>query len=193
MSKKSEISEAVGQFKVVPHENENSGVELPNGLIKMPDGSVLINPNGKRRPQRKAPVAVVEPEPEPQVVPTVKGKKKSSPAPAVPPAPRAFLLNMQLPGYGVVPTQYRHVYRGRGLLVLGVGRQSFVPQKATMDSASGIVGTIQFSEYPGCKFIWTGLEFEDDGGVRCLVLVELVGKTQQETEEIEDDDEEEQQ
>lgn len=81
-------------------------------------------------------------------------------------------VRLVLPGVGVVPSQYHHVYSEGSVVVLGATDLSYVPVVATQVDDQ-IVGAFEFQDKPGVKYIYSGMKFRDADDVTNLIIHEL--------------------
>lgn len=202
-----ELKEQLGG-KVIPHKGMDSGSITSTGLVR--NGSVLVIPpvdtnsgfnamhdsaDVLSETERRAcrvddAMEVIEANaPVPQRQPKRKvSKANRKRTQAQDTEPESVLLTLELPGVGRIPSQYTHVHKGEGVLVLGMSRFSYCPARAA-SSDSGITGLVNVD---GNTYAFMGLEFRDSTGTRNVILVEL--PKQEETinqqEDLEDDDEE---
>ena len=77
----------------------------------------------------------------------------------------AINITVTVPNFGVIPSQYKHAYTGKGVLVLGMSELSYEPAVATTQ--------VSFSIKPDALFVNTGYSFVDSSGVRNLILLEV--------------------
>ena len=171
--------------KIEDQPGESTGERLANGLIKTSKG-LVIPPGGFRR-STGVNTAKVEAElehlREQQVQPkrkAVKGRKSTYvEEQPVAPKPEVKLVHIQVEGFGEIPSQYTHVYKGAGVLVLGMNNFSYTPPKA-QKTTQGVTGVLSLTDDPYTRYVYTGFEFRDNTGERNIVLLQLPQEKQQE-------------
>ena len=99
-----------------------------------------------------------------------------------------------VPGIGPVPTQYTHIWRGDGTVVLGLTDMSFVPPYEYDESTGWRQVSFEFD--PGVNYVNTNIRFKDDAGVENLLMLRVPAEPKEEAEDVKieetsyDDDEE---
>lgn len=202
-----ELKEQLGG-KVIPHKGMDSGSVTSTGLVR--NGSVLVIPpvdtnsgfsamhasaDVLSEPERKAcqvdaAMEMIESRaPAASSRPRNKPSRKRARSQEQEQQPDSVVLSLELPGVGRIPSQYTHVHRGEGVIVLGMSRLSYCPARAASGD-SGITGLVTVD---GRSYAFLGLEFRDSSGTRNVILVEVPKQEdneQQQQEDTEDDDEE---
>ena len=177
-------AEAVSQLgaRIVEHDGLGPGIRLANGALKTGHGIVippssepagtksgrLDGEEGSETTQVEAPVV---PQAEPAAARRGRRKvvAKEKPTESLAAAPAAVRVEVEVAGFGRIPTQYAHVYPGTGMLVLGLTELSFVPAVADT-SDMRLVG---FSVAPGRKYAYCGNRFTDRDGITNIVMIEI--------------------
>lgn len=165
-------------------DDQPTGERTPSGLIRGPEGT-LMPPASKAalRNPRQEQAAPQEPVPE---APPAKGRKRKQAPPVQATAPEPLVrMKVTVPGLGTVPTEYRHMWTGRGVVVLGLTDMSYMPPAGTVDDEGNVSGVIELSSLPGERLVYSGEDFYD-GSCRNLVMLRLGSKRK---EVSEDDDE----
>ena len=110
-----------------------------------------------------------DPEPEPP-----KQKKASRTKAQAQPAPSPKLVDVQveLAGFGTVPTKYTAFDEGAGCLRIEVCDQSWIPPRAERDDDGRLTGGFSFASLPGKTWFNVGLEFRDRIGKRNIILIQ---------------------
>lgn len=85
--------------------------------------------------------------------------------------PEKVSVQVDLPGFGSVPTKYTAFDVGDGCLRLEICDESWIPPRAQRDNDLKIVGEFAFTNIPDKKWLNIGLEFESKGR-RNIVLIE---------------------
>ena len=85
-------------------------------------------------------------------------------------------VQVELPGFGSVPTKYTAFDVGDGCLRLEICDESWIPPRAQRDNDLKIVGEFAFTNIPDKKWLNIGLEFESKGR-RNIVLIEANGSS----------------
>lgn len=105
-------------------------------------------------------------------------RRRSSARKQAPAVQDTVTVGIVLENAGKIPAQYAHVYRGQGLLVLGMCAMSYEPQRLTMqDGAYG--GVFELEQYPGERYGYTGNEFTDKDGVRNILAFRIPEKNKE--------------
>lgn len=205
--------------EIIPHKEQFGGEEqTPTGLIRTGKGFIIPPSENQGTDLKTGPLTSLTPSEQAlfphlrqQVVPEsmnlspvlpaqtpVKRSRRKKAEAQVPVQPQLKATRILIPGVGELPTQYAHVWRGNKVAVLGITPLSYVPAEY---KEGGVQGMLSFSDKPSVQYVYLGAWFDDDSGVRNLVLVELPGtgapeqeddETDSEDEEYEDDDDEEQ-
>lgn len=180
---------------VVPHENQSEGYLTETGMIKT-RGGLIIPPStsyGGGNDTRTGVPDELTPEerhayhldskraPEQSVKRTRKSKTKTE----APSEPTGETVTVSIPGMGSIPTQYAHIWKGKDILVLGLGKLSYVPSVGGMSEDDTIVGSITISGQSG-RFVYAGTDFVDGSGIRNIILM----RVPEEEEETYDDGQE---
>ena len=85
--------------------------------------------------------------------------------------PEKVSVQVDLPGFGSVPTKYTDFDVGEGCLRLGICDESWIPPRAERDNAGNLTGAFTFVSLPERKWLNIGLEFTSKGR-RNIVLIE---------------------
>ena len=80
------------------------------------------------------------------------------------------MLRFNIPGIGVIPSSYANVWRGPGIVVLGLVEMSYVPTQASVNEAGDITGIV---ELDNVKYVYLGNYFTTDDGVKNLILMRV--------------------
>ena len=156
-----------------------SGTVTKTGLLKS-GNSLVIAPVEPAEPREQ----FLEEEPPAAPEPPVKrgrGRRKPDPVPVPePPRKRHIMLRFNIPGIGVIPSSYANVWRGPGIVVLGLVELSYIPTQAAVNEAGDITGIV---ELDNVKYVYLGNYFTTDDGVKNLILMRVP-----ETREEDDDD-----
>lgn len=114
-----------------------------------------------------APSADAPAKPKPARRRTVAAKK-----PAEPVVAETVTVGIVLENAGKIPSQYVHVHRGNGVLVLGMCELSYEPQRLAVSNGA-YSGVFELEQYPGERYGYTGNEFTDSNGVRNILAFRL--------------------
>lgn len=166
--------------RVIAHEDVGPGIQLENGAIKTALGLIVqpsTEPGGTRSGKllsEEQPQSVHAPVEEPAQQPERRGRKRAQKTtqeirPEAAPARQLIRVDVEVEGFGTVPTQYSHVYPGVGLLILGLSEVSFIPAQYDA-TAKRLVG---FSTVPGRKYAYLGNKFTDSSGIVNIVMIEM--------------------
>lgn len=85
--------------------------------------------------------------------------------------PEKVSVQVDLPGFGSVPTKYTDFDVGEGCLRLGICEESWIPPRAERDDDGKLIGEFTFVSLPDRKWLNIGLEFTSKGR-RNIVLIE---------------------
>ena len=96
-------------------------------------------------------------------------RKKAEPA--AKPQDTKISVQVDLPGFGSVPTKYTDFDVGDGCLRLGICEESWIPPRAERDDDGKLAGGFAFVSLPDRKWLNIGLEFTSKGR-RNIVLIE---------------------
>ena len=154
------------------------------GLVRVSDG-VLMPPLRKPGARFDRPIAP-EPEPEPAQPPSRSRRRKAQPEPVPVQEERSVKVKVTVEGLGVVPSEYRHIWTGRGVVVLGLTDMSYLPPVGMVDEDGSVTGAVELSVLPGERLVFSGQDF-NDGKCKNLIMLRL-GRG----EEDDDDDEQDQ-
>ena len=182
MSITQEARDALGA-KVVGHTDVRATVELPSGLIKTDQRhTVSAKPSTIQGDTRCGAIMATQPDDD-----TDAQQEEQQLQEAAEPAPRprrksrsrkqdqqddSVAVNVTMPGFGTVPTSYRHFDVGAGVLRIGISGQSWIPAPASRNEDGSFTNVLTFDRAPGRRYVHVGLEFVH-AGVRSLVLVEI--------------------
>lgn len=146
----------------------SSGTVTKTGLLKS-GSSLVITPVEQTEPRGQ----FLEEEPTTAEPPAKKGRgrRKADPVPVPePPKKRSVMLRFNIPGIGVIPSSYANVWRGPGIVVLGLVEMSYVPTQASVNEAGDITGIV---ELENVKYVYLGNYFTTDDGVKNLILMRV--------------------
>lgn len=165
--------------RVIDHDELGPGIQLENGGVKTAHGIVIpvSQVQGGTKTGNLDGQVAVEPTAQQEQVQTAstherKGRKKTNrEQPAQVPLVTSQLtrVDVEVEGFGTIPTQYRHVYPGVGVLVLGLSDVSFVPAQADTEN----LRLVSFNTVPGRKYAYLGTKFTDKEGVVNIIMVEM--------------------
>jgi len=110
--------------------------------------------------------------------PAKPSRKRSSARKQAPAEQDTVTVGIVLENAGKIPAQYAHVYRGQGLLVLGMCAMSYEPQRLTVQDGS-YGGVFELEQYPGERYGYTGNEFTDKDGVRNILAFRIPEKNKE--------------
>ena len=183
--------------RIDKHDDENIGERTSVG-VRLPNGGVVVSPgthvNANTQPlvsvyaddkgniiRRDAPV-----QHQSQSAPAKRSKRRKSSEEVAEPAPqpaRIVKMNIDVQGFGTIPSVYRHCWHGDGVIVLGLDEMSYRPPRL-QSSAEGLQGIVTLSGISGS---WgnTGLSFKDDDGIESVILIRVPEEEQEETEDDE--------
>lgn len=156
-----ERAEAVGA-KI--EAREGAGVKVFSG-IRTSEG--IIVPSSRDESDAKKKSSEPVPVPAQDIAP---GPANPQAAPAQVPAPTTVTVTFRWPAFGEIPGQYRHMYSGDRVVILGVIEQlSFIPQQETYGNPC----RFELLDFPGKEFAYMGLNFIDANGTKNLILLEV--------------------
>lgn len=151
------------------------GPLTPTGMTKGPRGTIIVNPStSSPRTAKTGPLVdpegqVIQNQPQQMEQPVKKGRKrKQESAPAPKPLVKATVIVNGMS----IPTQYAHINKGNGVLVLWLTEFSFVPQPAMKDADGNITNKVQLEGYEG-EWANLGQMFTDRDGTRCMLLWQM--------------------
>jgi len=201
-------------MQVSPQDAEKDGRVLDNGLVRVPKALIIpaggtvqykpvrpINIDVEDRGNgfledtgRAVPPAPVDGDdrgmplsaPDETVPAKRRGRRKAPPAPE-PERPRDVSVRLEVPGFGSVPSRYRHAVFGKGVVLLGLTQDSYVPS----EYAGGDAGIVMFPGRGDGRYVYVGNSFRWPDGTEGRLLVELPESNEQ-GDDDDDYDEEEQ-
>lgn len=161
-------------------EEEDSFEALYNEAqaVQKDAGSVPRETEEAVAPQQEVPVEEVKAKPKRRGAKRTVGKavsvlqydKEEEAAVQTPTKPAVVRTRVTLPGFGVVPTEFRCLDIGPACVHIALTDYSWCPPQAAQDEDGTISGGFQFEELPGKTLYHLGLEWTDSEGVRHLVL-----------------------
>ena len=159
-------------------EERAPGTVTPTGLYKVADGS-LIAKSTTLRARTAGPADIEEAEKKMAELEAMreaenKPKRKTrsrKKEPEAPAEPEVVNAKVTVEGFGVIPTQYAHVYPGVGIAILGLTSLSFVPQITDIsDPANLTPHVVQIDVLGEGKYVYLGNTFIDKEGVENIIL-----------------------
>lgn len=171
--------------KIVGH--DMAGVTLPTGLVKTRVGLIarpsresgdcrtgkLAGEDTDEDPVQEQASEFVEEQPVRRNARRKARRAQQTTAQAPAAVPQPVRIEYTIPGFGSVPTQVTHVYRGTGVLVLGLNAYSFVPSTAEMGENGELKGVLQVSVEPDRQYVYGGMSFVDAAGIKNIILAEV--------------------
>ena len=194
--------------RFVAHDGQLEGTRTETGMIKV-GSTLIIPPSTIAGDDTKSGVLAKltsderrlfqMPEEKPKAQKKTGGKRRTA---ATRPAqdlqeveePAVVDARVIVPGLGQVPTQYAHIWRGDGTVVLGLTGMSFVPPYEYAEDSGW--RQVSFDFDPGVNYVNTNIRFKDDEGIENLLMLRVPSEPStpvQEAKEEEtsyDDDEE---
>ena len=163
---------------IIDHDNMGPGIRMANGVIKTGHG-LIIPPSDEQDDTGNAQSEETKVEQDAEIpvlaeTPTKerkRGKKQAAKEPVREPVneSKTVRVDVEVAGFGTIPTQYAHMYPGKGILVLGLTDLSFVPAESTSESLC-LVG---FSNIADRKYAYCGNRFVDGAGKTNVVMIEM--------------------
>lgn len=134
-------------------------------------GSAIVIPTAAERRALEAQVAKQEAAQQVEE-PRKRGRRPKAQA-VVDPVPSYVKVIITENGNINIPTQYKHVYNGEGVLILGlVNDFSYIPRNATKADSGLLENVVTLNTVSG-KFIYVGNSFVDDSGTTNLILINI--------------------
>lgn len=157
-------------------EDRAPGTITPTGLYKVGDGS-LIAKSTTLRARTAGPADIEEAEKkmaeleemrQEEAKPKRRTRKKTTQV-VEQEAPEVVVTKITVEGFGVIPTQYAHVYPGSGIAVLGLTSLSFVPQVTELTDLTH-PHLVQIEILGAAKYVYLGNKFTDKDGTDNIIL-----------------------
>ena len=160
-------------------EERAPGTITPTGLYKVADGS-LIAKSTTLRARTAGPADIEDAEKKMAELEALREAEAEKPKrrtrsrkkeQAEPVEPEVVNAKVTVEGFGVIPTQYAHVYPGTGIAILGLTALSFVPQITDIsDPANLTPHVVQIDVLGEGKYVYLGNTFIDKEGVENIIL-----------------------
>lgn len=150
-----------------------TGESTATGLVRGPKGELLLPPGRKSlrtvmRERDGGQLSAADPQPG-RSGGSRRKRRQAEPEPA--PAPQVVRTRVSVPGLGMVPSEYAHIWSGDGVVVLGLTEMSYLPPAGVVDD-DGVHGAVELSQFPGERLVFSGNSFHD-GSCRNLIMLRL--------------------
>ena len=86
--------------------------------------------------------------------------------------PKTVRVEITIAGFGTIPSRYTHCYIGKGVIVLGLTEDSYIPVAGKQTDA-GVQGVLELDKAPGRRYVFGDNSFSDSSKRKNIILVEI--------------------